>query len=171
MKNYSIGTLPNNTIVLASPVVSRSHADILVADDGTITLTDHSKNGTMVNGMLLNNSSRVIKRGDNVMFANTIPLNWSLIEESRTGTIGNNAPNATATLVLGILSIVTPYFGLVLGIIGWCLGSSGMKKVKSNPAAFEGYGKLKAGWICSIISVSIYSFATLIGIFIALANL
>ena len=175
MRKYSIGKLPNNDIVYNAGVVSRMHADILVADDGSITLTDHSKNGTMVNGSLVHNSSRQVHRGDNIMFANDVPLDWSKISGIAGGG-GNNygsgvqAPHAVAALVLGILSLVVPYAGLVLGIIGWCLAQAGLNFVKRNSGEYQGIGKLKAGLICSIISVGVYSLGLIIVIIAAIAG-
>lgn len=162
MKKYSIGKLPNNDIVYSAPVVSRMHADILVGDDGSITLTDHSKNGTYVNGMLVNNSSRQIRRGDNVMFANSVPLDWSRIVGGVvppgpvSGGDAVDAPKSTAALVLGILALVVPFVGFILGIVGWVLAKSGLNQVRLSPASYKGAGKLKAGLICSIVSVAIY---------------
>jgi hypothetical protein len=64
-------------------------------------------------------------------------------------------PNATAVLVLGILSIVCSCFfvGLILGIIGLVLGNKSKKLYKENPANWDGYGQLNAGWIMSIIGL------------------
>ncbi|MFN6378450.1 MAG: CCC motif membrane protein [Flavobacteriales bacterium] len=65
-------------------------------------------------------------------------------------------PNATAVLVLGILSLVLTCFyglGLVLGIIGVVLGNKGKKLYRSNPEVYLGYGNLNAGWIMSIIGL------------------
>lgn len=166
MKKFSIGKLPNNDIVYNAPVVSRMHADILVADDGTITLTDHSKNGTTVNGTLLQNASRIIHRGDNVMFANSVPLDWSRIIGG--GGSDGKAPYSTAALVLGILSLVTPFVGFILGIIGWCLAQAGLNRTKHNRDSYKGIGKLKAGLICSIVSVGLNVIGFIIGIFIGL---
>jgi hypothetical protein len=72
-------------------------------------------------------------------------------------------PNATAVLVLGILSIVTSCFfvGLVLGIIGLVMASKGRSMYRSSPESYEGYSQLNAGWIMSIIGVCIGSLYTL----------
>jgi hypothetical protein len=66
-------------------------------------------------------------------------------------------PNATAVLVMGILSIVCSCFfvGLVLGIIGLVLGNKSRKLYKENPAIWDGYGQLNAGWIMSIIGLAL----------------
>ncbi len=62
--------------------------------------------------------------------------------------------NATAVLVLGILSVVLFFsfgIGLILGIIGLALSSKPRKLYKENPSSYEGFGALNAGWILSII--------------------
>jgi hypothetical protein len=62
-------------------------------------------------------------------------------------------PNAVVVLVMGICSIVFGCFmvGVILGIIGIVLSSKGRKIYKENPAAYDGYGMLNAGFIMSII--------------------
>lgn len=72
-------------------------------------------------------------------------------------------PNATAVLVLGILSIVCSCFfvGLVLGIIGLVLGNKSRKLYKENPAIWDGYGQLNAGWIMSIIGLALGALYTI----------
>lgn len=64
-------------------------------------------------------------------------------------------PNATATLVLGILSIVICGPGLIMGIIGIVLANKDISLYKSNPAYYSisSYNNLKAGRICSIIGL------------------
>ena len=64
-------------------------------------------------------------------------------------------PNSTATLVLGICSLVFVcfLFGFILGIIG--LGISGKSKhlYLQSPNDYSGYGALNAGRVMSIIGV------------------
>lgn len=68
-------------------------------------------------------------------------------------------PNATAVLVLGIVSIVTCCCygvpGLVCGIIALVLAASGKRAYALNPAQYtEGSVKnLNAGKICAIIGI------------------
>jgi hypothetical protein len=66
-------------------------------------------------------------------------------------------PNATATLVLGILSIVFCWcYGIVgttLGIIALAISSKSVKLYNENPAIYDGYNNLKAGRIMSIIGL------------------
>lgn len=68
-------------------------------------------------------------------------------------------PNATATLVLGIISIIGAFcygfVGIVCGVIGLILGNKAVKEYEANPSAFTGnsYNNAKAGRICSIIGL------------------
>lgn len=92
------------------------------------------------------------------------------------------APNAIASLVLGILSLVSGCFtvGLIFGIIGLALSSSGMKEYYTNPDMYTNFGMLKTGKILSLLGV-IFSGVTLLisiiymivagGSFLALFNL
>jgi M penetrans paralogue family 26 len=67
--------------------------------------------------------------------------------------------NATAVLVLGILSIVICFIGFVLGIIALVLASKDMRLYNASPEVYTeaSYNNLKAGRICSIIGVIIWS--------------
>jgi M penetrans paralogue family 26 len=66
-------------------------------------------------------------------------------------------PNATAALVLGIISIPTCFcaglIGLTAGIIAIVLGSKAIKLYRSNPSAYtiSSYNNANAGKICGII--------------------
>ncbi len=64
-------------------------------------------------------------------------------------------PNASATLVLGILSIVLGcgIIGLVLGIIGLVISKEGKELYAKEPDKYSGYGSLNAGRILSIIGI------------------
>lgn len=66
-----------------------------------------------------------------------------------------NAPNAVASLVLGILSLVVGCMGvgLILGIIGLVLSNNGTKALNANPSKYKGEGMLKAGKILSILGI------------------
>lgn len=78
------------------------------------------------------------------------------------GTGGGNQqlPNATAVLVLGIVSIVGCIFyaipGIVCGIIAIVLHNKDKQIYASNPTAFEtSFKNSKAGNICAIIGLSL----------------
>lgn len=68
-----------------------------------------------------------------------------------------NLPNATVSLVLGILSIVTclcyGIIGLPLGIIAFFLGNKALKEYAEAPENFKGEGNAKAGKITGIIGI------------------
>lgn len=64
-------------------------------------------------------------------------------------------PNATVSLVLGILSIVICGVGLILGIIGIVMANKDMALFVNNPGVYSqsSYNNTKTGKICSIIGV------------------
>ncbi|MBN2486796.1 MAG: hypothetical protein JXB34_12550 [Bacteroidales bacterium] len=68
-------------------------------------------------------------------------------------------PNSTATLVLGILSIVFCWcygiIGTTLGIIALAISSKSIKMYNENPFLYDGFGNLKAGRIMAIIGISL----------------
>lgn len=74
-----------------------------------------------------------------------------------------NLPNATAVLVLGILSIVFCFcYGIVgatLGIIALVLAGKANKLYQSSPDLYteSSYKNIKAGKICGIIGLAISS--------------
>lgn len=74
-------------------------------------------------------------------------------------------PNATAVLILGILSLVfalisclfgpTFIVSLILAVVALALSGSGMRTHRQNPGAFSGHGNIQAGRICAIVSLCI----------------
>lgn len=72
-------------------------------------------------------------------------------------------PNATAALVLGIISIPTCFcagiVGLACGIIAVILGSKAIKLYKTNPGVYNpsSYNNASAGKICGIIGTVLSS--------------
>ncbi|UUV21076.1 CCC motif membrane protein [Paenimyroides aestuarii] len=73
--------------------------------------------------------------------------------------VPSNLPNATAVLVLGILSIIGCCFygiGVVFGIIALVLASKDMKLYKSNPNAYTNYSTLNTGRILAIIGIVLF---------------
>jgi hypothetical protein len=66
-------------------------------------------------------------------------------------------PNSTASLVLGIFSIITCWCygipGIILGIIGFLQGKKAVEIHNEDPELYEGVGNAKAGKIISIIGV------------------
>lgn len=83
-------------------------------------------------------------------------------------------PNATAVLVLGIISIVGCFLygvpGIVCGIIAIALHKKDKMLYESNPDAYEvSYKNSKAGLVCGIIGLSL-SVAYLLILVLALAS-
>ena len=64
-------------------------------------------------------------------------------------------PNATAVLVLGILSIVLCFIGVVLAIIALVLAGKDNRLYAASPEVYTpgSYNNLKTGRICSIIGL------------------
>jgi hypothetical protein len=73
----------------------------------------------------------------------------------------NALPNATAALVLGIVSIVGcicyGVVGLACGIIGLVLANKDIQRYRAAPEMYTpgSYSNVKAGRICSIIGISL----------------
>ncbi len=57
MKIIRIGRAEDNDYVVNHPAVSGHHADVYVYDNGAIQYMDHSTNGTMINSILVHNST------------------------------------------------------------------------------------------------------------------
>lgn len=64
-------------------------------------------------------------------------------------------PNAVASLVLGICSIVMSaiHIGLILGIVGLAISGAGNRIYRANPSVWNGYSMLSAGRTLSIIGI------------------
>ena len=66
-------------------------------------------------------------------------------------------PNSTASLVLGIISIVTclcyGIIGLPLGIIGLVLAKKAINTHNESPEIYSGIANAKAGMVTSIIGI------------------
>lgn len=70
-------------------------------------------------------------------------------------------PNATAILVLGILSIVVCF---ITGIISLVMAKKEMELYNSNPGLYSesSYSNVKAGRICAIIGIVLQGIAILV---------
>jgi M penetrans paralogue family 26 len=79
-------------------------------------------------------------------------------------------PNATTSLIMGILSIVICGIGVVMGIIGVVMANKDLKLYNNNPGMYSdaSLGHTKTGKICSIIGIILSGFIIVlyIGIFI-----
>jgi hypothetical protein len=80
-------------------------------------------------------------------------------------------PNATAVLVLGILSIVICWcygiVGIILGIIALVLAKKANEEYKREPGKYtlSSFNNMKAGKVCAIIGLCISSLMLLYVIF------
>ena len=59
--------------------ISNYHADLEETANGHLHFIDHSRNGTVVNGIRLRNTSVDIKEGDEIRLANSYTLSWEQI--------------------------------------------------------------------------------------------
>jgi hypothetical protein len=60
-------------------------------------------------------------------------------------------------LVMGILSLVIPWIGLVLGIMATVMGRRDLVKMRTAMMDREGQSVTQAGWICGIIGTCLQS--------------
>jgi hypothetical protein len=65
----TVGRMPESTVVLADPNVSRNHAEVRPQGDGYVVIDLGSTNGTRVNGVRI--SEHTLRDGDEIMFGNT----------------------------------------------------------------------------------------------------
>jgi pSer/pThr/pTyr-binding forkhead associated (FHA) protein len=68
-ETISVGRLPESTIVLADPNVSRQHAEIRPRGTTYVVLDLGSTNGTRVNGIRIDQHE--LADGDEIVFGNT----------------------------------------------------------------------------------------------------
>ena len=69
-------------------------------------------------------------------------------------------PNATAVLVLGILSVLTCCcwgIGLILGIVALIVAKKDIALYSENPEQFEGYSNINTGRVLAIIGIVLSS--------------
>ena len=165
MRTYKIGRLSNNDICLPIESVSRQHADLTCMDDGTFVLTDHSMNGTFVNGRPLKNSSMSIKYGDNVVFGKTACLDWSRIQPAVNSNSKetewtnppinvNVAPAEPVAQESNGMAIAGFVLSFLIPLLGLIFSSIGVSRAKRLPQR-TGYGLAVAGLVISIISIAI----------------
>jgi len=105
IQEYSIGRDENCQIRLhdSDKRISRHHATLKLLDNGKIFITDHSRNGTWVNGIRISpNVDYPLKRGDNVSFSHSAELNWALIPKRMNKMLIYMLAGAATIIVLGI---------------------------------------------------------------------
>lgn len=77
----TIGRNPNSVISISEDydIVSNDHAEI-TQQGAEIVFTDHSSNGTIINGQKIQGKSVNIYRGDKIVLAGIYELQWSQID-------------------------------------------------------------------------------------------
>ena len=81
MKVLNIGRSENADIVINNPAVSRRHAMLRMHWNGKMEIVDLSSNGTSVNNNpIKSNSPYPIKKGDVIVLANAVKLDWKLVK-------------------------------------------------------------------------------------------
>ena len=83
IQKYFIGRDYDNQIVIDHPYVSGHHGELLVSTENgytQCTYTDHSTNGTWINGQMLHNTSCLVAFGDNIMFPGNVPFDWNQLQ-------------------------------------------------------------------------------------------
>ncbi|MFN9112055.1 MAG: CCC motif membrane protein [Bacteroidota bacterium] len=82
-------------------------------------------------------------------------------------------PNATAILILGILSILTcccwGVIGLTLGIVALILAKKDLALYNENPEIYEGYSNINTGRILAIIGIVLSSIYLIANIYMYVA--
>lgn len=86
-----------------------------------------------------------------------------------TNTFREDLPNATAVLVLGILSIIfAGLIGIILAIIALNMSGNARSLYHNNPDAYTdtSYSKVNAGRICAIVGLCLV--AVLVSVILAI---
>jgi NADH:ubiquinone oxidoreductase subunit 6 (subunit J) len=86
-------------------------------------------------------------------FSNDIPPSYGYPPPPHTPPRTNG--KSIAAMVLGILSIVIPYVGFVIGIIAIVLSSLSLKEIKRTGE--QGRGMAIAGLVCGIVGTALYA--------------
>ncbi|MEQ2527879.1 DUF4190 domain-containing protein [Bacillaceae bacterium CLA-AA-H227] len=68
--------------------------------------------------------------------------------------------NSIASLVLGILSVIIPYIGFILGIIGIVISRKAFREIAQNN--YDGKGMAIAGLTTSIVGCALYGLIIII---------
>ncbi|MCD9022559.1 DUF4190 domain-containing protein [Cohnella silvisoli] len=68
-----------------------------------------------------------------------------------------------AAMVLGILAIVVPYLGFIIGIIAIIFASISLKEIRNNQE--QGRGMAIAGLVCGIVGTAIYALILIFFVF------
>lgn len=109
MESYSIGRDESSNVIVNDPsnMVSRRHATLLV-NGRKMTITDHSTNGTYINGIRIAPNTPVpVTRNDVINFAQAADLNWATIPDK----------SRNIWLIAAIIAIVAIVGGIAVYIV------------------------------------------------------
>lgn len=79
MSSITIGRSPDNDIVVGKSEVSGYHATLSL-ENGAYLFTDHSKNGTKINGKVICERQIRVYHGDSILLAKAYPLDWDQVD-------------------------------------------------------------------------------------------
>lgn len=116
-----IGTNANNDIQISGATVSRYHATVKVGRDGKVYLIDHSKNGTMVNGVRIPSNQAVqIKKSDSVVCGG-VPVNLATNHNIQW-------PSVAWKKIAAVVAVVA-----VIGLISMLINRPTQAPISNNP--------------------------------------
>ncbi|MBO5962985.1 MAG: DUF4190 domain-containing protein [Bacteroidales bacterium] len=124
-----------------------------------------NKNWSEHRSDLQRQESERVKNNVNSSEYNRTSQDYYYRRNDRTAVQPKLAPNAVASLVLGILSILLfrlLFLGVILGFVGLYKANKGLREYKEQPGLYKGYGMLIAGKILSLISIIIFGIVILI---------
>ncbi len=73
-----------------------------------------------------------------------------------------NPQRGAVILVLGILSLVIPCIGAILGIMAWVMGSGDLREMREGLRDPAGTDLTRAGMICGIVGTALQALALII---------
>ena len=102
MKTFYIGRNPQNDIVIAEMSVSDRHGEITIEENGQIIYTDHSSNGTYINGIFIQHNSQLVTVGDHIVFPGGMEFNWAILSGYLVPNGGFITPQHTTDINYGV---------------------------------------------------------------------
>ena len=90
-----------------------------------------------------------------VQVAATVPSGYPTTPAPAASLAAPNHGPAIASMVLGIVSLVIWWFGIVTGIVGLCLGATSLKHCEPRGPK-RGRGFAITGIVCSIVALALW---------------
>jgi|GEM_PF-6362992 len=162
MKTVKIGRESDNDVIVNDPKerVSRHHAVIRLYDDGRISITDKSSNGTSVNDVPMPKGREVfVTHRDKVTFAGTHSLDWRKVLSTKQNwltsiTNTTNFPKEIRQFLDQVFNFgpfgksIRNFFSILTGGAGYILAVSKSPESRKNEAiGFFAFG-LGAAVLC-----------------------